>query len=193
MFSDYVKPGRKGRCSPLHRWMEANSPSVLFSLSIANQITSLSTSTAHHLLLRILPRVLRWEERLSASLLNEFRENMFLMQGIVLIWKWMSGKGKVVPVQRTGRRQGCAETRENLVPVNSCTAVSECRHSMLGGAGRRRSWRSFSATWWVRGRSGQWGGLVQKSKTSERERERTIKGGESKKEKRRLYVADFFQ
>lgn len=46
----------------------------------------------------------------------------------------MSGKGKVVPVQRTGRRQGCAETRENLGPVSSCTAVSECRHSMLGGA-----------------------------------------------------------
>lgn len=105
-----------------------------FSLSIANQIASLSTSTAHHLLLRILPGVLRWEERPSASLLNEFRENMFLMQGVVSIWKWMSGKGKVVPVQRTGRRQGCAETRENLGSVSSCTAVSECRHSMLGGA-----------------------------------------------------------
>lgn len=58
-----------------------------FSLSIANQIASLSTSTAHHLLLRILPGVLRWEERSSASLLNEFRENMFLMQGVVSIWK----------------------------------------------------------------------------------------------------------
>lgn len=116
-----------------------------FSPSTASQIASLGTSTAHRLLLRILPEILRWGERPPASLLNGFRENMFLKEGIVSAWKWMSGKGEVVPVQSTGRRQDCAETRENLGPVNSCTAVSECWPSILGGVGRRRSWRSFSA------------------------------------------------
>lgn len=51
----------------------------------------------------------------------------------------MSGKGEVVLVQSTGRRQDCAETREKLGPVSSCTAVSECWPSILGGVGRRRS------------------------------------------------------